>query len=186
MHNIYHLILIIVAAIAIIIGFRKGLVKQLASLLGIIAGVIAAQLFHEDIEPLVREQLPSIAEHFASDYAYSVLTSCIIFLAVYFGISLLSFILKRFIEALNLGIINSIGGSLFCTFKYMLVMSVIFNIIISIDPDSSLTDYCDADDGNIVDTVMSLAPMILSIEDPEKLLDIKQDEEAKAISPNKT
>lgn len=63
-------------------------------------------------------------------------------------------------------------------------MSVVFNIIMSVDSDSSLSDYCNADDGNVVGVVMGIAPALFSTETPEDLLYIKQKEEAKNISYN--
>ena len=63
-------------------------------------------------------------------------------------------------------------------------MSVLYNIIISIDSDSSLVDCCKADDGNVVGVVMGIAPAILDIDSADDLLYMKQKEEAKTISYN--
>lgn len=184
MGSIYHLILIVVAAVAVFVGFRKGLVRQLAGLLGIAFGVVAAHLLQDSVEPLIREYFPSLQGSFLEDYAYGVLTPCLIFLAVYAIMLLLSFLLKNLLNMLSLGVLNSILGALFCIFKYMLVMSVLFNVIISIDSESSLADCCNADDGNIVGAVMSLAPAMLGTQSPDDLNHLKQKEEAKTISYN--
>ncbi|MBE6313558.1 MAG: CvpA family protein [Bacteroidales bacterium] len=184
MQSIYHFILLIVAAVAIFIGYRKGLIKQLAGIVGMILGIVSVHLFSDSVEPIIREQFPSFQGGFLEDYTYSVVTACVIFLAVYVAMQLLSFAFKHVLGALNLGILNSLLGVVFCVFKFMLVMSVLYNIIISIDTDSSLVDYCNADDGNIVGVVMGMAPAILDIDSANDLLYMKQKEEAKSISYN--
>ena len=174
MQSIYHFILLIVAAVAIFIGYRKGLINQLAGIVGMILGVISVHLFSDSVEPIIREQFPSFQGGFLEDYTYSVVTACVIFLAVYAVMQLLSFVFKHILGALNLGILNSLLGVVFCVFKFMVVMSVLYNIIISIDTDSSLVDYCNADDGNVVGVVMGIAPAILDIDSADDLLYMKQ------------
>lgn len=184
MQSIYHFILLIVAAVAIFIGYRKGLIKQMAGIVGIILGIVSVHVFSDSVEPIIREQYPSFKGGFLEDYTYSVVTACVVFLAVYAVMQLLSFVFKHILGAMDLGVLNSLLGSVFCVFKFMVVMSVLYNIIISIDSDSSLVDYCNADDGNIVGVVMCLAPALLDIDSADDLLYMKQKEEAKSISYN--
>lgn len=184
MQSIYHIILLVVAAMAIFIGYRKGLINQLAGVIGVILGIVSVHLFSDSIEPIIREQFPSFKGGFLENYTYSVVTACVIFLAVYVVMQLLSFIFKHILGALNLGVVNSLLGVMFCLFKFMFVMSVLYNVIISIDTDSSLVDYCKADDGNIVGVVMGIAPALLDTDSADDLLYMKQKEEAKTISCN--
>ena len=81
MQSIYHFILLIVAAVAIFIGYRKGLIKQLAGIVGMILGIVSVHLFSDSVEPIIREQFPSFQGGFLEDYTYSVVTACVIFLA---------------------------------------------------------------------------------------------------------
>lgn len=184
MHSAYHIILFIVAIVGLFVGFRKGLISQLAGVLGVILGILAVHLFSDSVEPTVRQYFTSLQGSFFEDYAYNVLTAGLIFIAVYALLQLTSFLFKSILGMMNLGILNSLLGSLFCLFKFMLIMSVVFNIILSIDNESSLSEYCDADDGNIVGVVMGMAPTLFSTESPDDLLYIKQKEEAKSISQN--
>ena len=167
----YHLVLLIVAVVALFVGFRKGLVGQLAGLLGIVFGVVAVHLFGDSVEPYVREWLPSFADSFLADYIYNVITGAVVFLAVYLVMQLLSVLFYTMVAMLNLGIVNSLAGSVFCLFKYMMVCSV-------------LLDSCKADDGNVVGVVMGLAPAILGTESPEDLIYRSQKEDSESISCN--
>lgn len=180
----YHLVLLIVAVVALFVGFRKGLVGQLAGLLGIVFGVVAVHLFGDSVEPYVREWLPSFADSFLADYIYNVITGAVVFLAVYLVMQLLSVLFNTMVAMLNLGIVNSLAGSVFCLFKYMMVCSVLLNIVACVDSESSLVDSCKADDGNVVGVVMGLAPAILGTESPEDLIYRSQKEDSESISCN--
>ncbi len=54
------IIILIVFAIALVYGLIRGLISQLASLGGIILGIIACRLFADSVGPLVMRLMPGL------------------------------------------------------------------------------------------------------------------------------
>ena len=80
------------------------------------------------------------------------------------------------------GLTGSLLGSVFCLISNMLLLSVFYNIWLGMKPHSDLMRYAKADDGNIVEAVMLLAPTLLGGESVSDLAHTLQLEEAKSIS----
>ena len=56
------ILIIIVIAIAAVYGVRKGMISQLGSIVGIVAGIVVCRLFGETLLPLLRPRHISIAQ----------------------------------------------------------------------------------------------------------------------------
>lgn len=181
---IFHIILIIVCVVGIFFGYRKGLIHQLASLLGLIFGIVGCQLFHEQVDEFLRDFLPGLGNSIESEYTYSILASAVIFLSIYLLFLLLGGILRSAMQMIHLGAIDSVAGAVAGAFRYLLILSIVYNLILAISPNSQLLKICNHNDGNIVEVVMSMAPALLNSESFNDLALKIQLEEAKKISSN--
>lgn len=179
----YRLLVIIVALAGLFVGLRKGMVRQVASLLGLAFGIVCCRVFHAEGVEIVKSWWPSINEHFASEITYSVLATAAIFTVVYLAFQLVGVAIRGVLKLLNLGAINTIFGGAFGMFKYLLILSIIFNVIASLNPKSSLMEACKATDGNLIEWVMPIAPALLD-NDFDELEHLLQLEDAKKISYN--
>ena len=182
----YHIIVIAVAAFAVIKGFKTGFTGQISGILGFAFGTVCAHVFEPEMESLIRAILPGIRHSIAPAFIYSVLAAVTVYCIVYYIFKLCTKVLKMAMQVFYVGMLDAIMGSLFCLLKYMVALSIAYNLILCVNPRSPLMKYASSDDGNVVEAVVLLAPGILgcgSVYDLAHLLQIK---DAKMISCNIT
>lgn len=179
---LYHIVILLLATLGIVGGFRKGLARQTPKFIGFCFGVLCAHIFRAPVEEAVRSVIPWFDGTVKAPFAYSVLTVSVIFLAVYEIFGFVTGFLKYVISPLGGSILDSIAGAAFMLFRYMMMISIVYNAFLCVKTDSTLLRYAKSDDGNIVEETMLLAPAVLGGEDVEDLAHAIQLEEAKRIS----
>lgn len=181
---VYHIIVIAAAAIAVISGFRRGFTGQVSGILGFAFGTVCAHVFAPQSEALVRSILPGIQGHTGSAFIYSVLSAALVYTVVYLLFKMLTKVLRSAMQVFCVGMLDSLLGAAFCLLKYMLFISIVYNLILCVNPQSSLMKYAEADDGNVVEAVLYLAPGMLGCGSVDDLYHLLQLREAKKISRN--
>lgn len=182
----YHLIVIAVAAYAVIKGFKSGFTGQISGILGFAFGTVCAHVFEPEAEALFRTVLPGIRNAVGSAFIYSVLASVSVYCLVYMVFKLFTKVLRKAMQVFYVGMLDAIMGSMFCLLKYMTVVSIAYNLILCVNPSSTLLKYANADDGNVVEAVVLLAPGLLGCGDVCDLAHLLQIRDAKSISCNLT
>lgn len=181
---IYHIIVMGVAVIAVIKGFRVGFTGQVSGVLGFAFGTVCTHVFDSQAEEIVRMCLPWIQDRAGSAFIYSVLSAAIVYVSVYLIFRLLTRVLRSAMQVFYVGMLDSLLGAGFCLMKYMLMLSILYNLILCLNPTSRLLRYANADDGNVVECVMLIAPGLLGCGSVEDLSHLLQLREAKKISYN--
>lgn len=125
-------IIIGIIFIGAILGFTKGFIKQLSSIVGLIAGLL-----------LARALFASVGEKLAVELGTSVsigqtIAFFLIWLVVPLGISLLASMLSQAVEAIHLGFINRWLGAGLGIIKFALLTSMIVYFIEYIDSKDNL------------------------------------------------
>lgn len=182
MSVIYSIIVLIGAAIAGIWGFRKGFSWQVPSLIGLAFGIISARLLGPAVYNIVYGAFPSVHGKVEETFVYDIISHTLVFLAIYYIFKTLTWFLSRALRSEDPTILNNIGGSLLSMFKYLMAVSIFFNLIVALDSNSELMHHVKSDDGNAVEEVMLLSPALLGGEDVMELSHKLQLEEAKKIS----
>ncbi len=108
-------------------GFSKGLVRELASVLGIICGIYFSKNFY----PYLDIKLKPLFETEAS--YISILSSIIIFLFTIMIFKVIAKLLTKFLKLIALGLLNRIVGSVFGAIKSVLLLCVIVFIFSKIN-----------------------------------------------------
>lgn len=180
----YHIIAITVAAIAVIKGFRSGFTGQVSGVLGFAFGTVCAHVFDDQAEGIVRGLLPGLEGHVGAAFIYSVISAAMVYVAVFMVFRIFTRVLRSAMQVFYVGMLDKLLGAAFCLTKYMLVLSIIYNLILCVNPSSKLLKYATAEDGNIVEVVMMLAPGLLGCYSYEDLSHLIQLKEAKKISCN--
>ncbi len=129
----------IVTAIGLIFGFRRGIVREAVSLIAIVLGIMACRLFSAPATAAMSKLLgidPSDAS--LSHYTASVLGCLVIFLIVWISVFLLGRILRGAVHAVKLGVLDSCIGALYCSGKWLLILSLLLNLIYLIAPAASM------------------------------------------------
>lgn len=137
------------------IGFRKGIVKQIGSLGGIVAGVIICRIGGTWLTGMIADN-PE-----APEYTDSILAKVILFLAGYISVRCIAHFLRQVTRALRAEALDRIAGAVFSIFQWMLVMSLLLNLWLIIKP---ATDFCAMStlaNGHAINAILSLAPAVM-------------------------
>lgn len=177
----FHLIIVVAGVYGILTGYKKGLMRQLDSVTALAFAVVAAYIVSGDVEEWLWDYLSSWQE-FNAIFVAKTLSVTLIFIPVYFLLKLCLFMLARMMTAFPGGILNSIGGAIYKTFKYFLFISLFYNLLIDLRPTSALAETSRHHDGNIVEGVVKIAPFILGFPGGEEVVYHQQLEDAKKIS----
>lgn len=126
------IVILVIFALGAIRGLMTGFIKQLASLLGLVVGLLAAKALYagvaERISPLLGE----------SPTASKVVAFVLIWIAVPLAFSLVAALLTKAMEAISLGWLNRwLGGGL-GAIKYLLAASLLICVVEWIDPEGDL------------------------------------------------
>ena len=108
-------------------GFSKGLIKELASILGVIIGVFLAKNYY----PYLDIKLKPIFESEAG--FISILSAILIFLLTIMVFKIIAKFLTKFLKIIALGLLNRIIGSVFGVFKTVLLLCVLVFIFSNIN-----------------------------------------------------
>ena len=108
-------------------GFSKGLIKELASILGVIIGIFLAKNYY----PYLDIKLKLIFESEAG--FISILSAILIFLLTIMVFKIIAKFLTKFLKIIALGLLNRIIGSVFGIFKMVLLLCILVFIFSNIN-----------------------------------------------------
>lgn len=141
-------------------GWRKGIVLQLGSLAGIVAGAVACRVGGDWLTALLMSSNPEVVtpgEH----YFYTVLARVILFIAGYLLIKVIARFLRGVTHALHIGVLDRLAGAIFSLFAWMMVLSLVINFWLVVKPQTSLYSMSRLGNGHVIETITALAPAAL-------------------------
>lgn len=156
--SIIDIILIIVLAASLIYGAIKGVISQIASLGGIITGIIACRLLGPAVGPWLMQVMPGT---FSSVATARIVGYILLFLLVYFTVGAIASLMRKFTKAILLGWLDHLLGAVFACFKWLLILSIILNLWHMVWPAASVFHSSTLMDGELFPAVMKLAPATL-------------------------
>ena len=179
---VYHIIVIALAVWGILTGYRKGLMRQLGSLIAVAFGIVLTIVLAPDFYSSMDNFIPGFVDGFKREFIVKTLSCTIIYVLVTGLLELIAIPLGKLMKVVHTGLVNSIAGALFRTFQLLMLISLFYNLIIDFNPSGSLTRISRLHDGNVVEGVIKVAPAILGFPDGEEVAHYQQLEEAKKIS----
>lgn len=179
---VYHVIALLVAALAAVWGFRRGLARQTPAVIGVAFGLVCARLLGPGLVDVLYGAFPSVHGKVEQKFVYDTLSNAMVFFGIYAIFRTVTGFLGKVMASDDRTILDNIAGSLFGMFKYLLFLSIIFNFMAATNPRGELMRNVKADDGNVVEEVMLLGPALMGGEDALDLRHKLQLEEAKKIS----
>jgi len=117
--NVVDIAILVVLAGFLVKGLIRGLVKEICSLLGLLAGAVLASCFHGPLAELLTESLrvpPSVATAVA--FLALFLTTLLFFV-------LLGHLLSRFVKLIFLGGLNRVAGGFFGLAQGVVLLALI-------------------------------------------------------------
>ena len=181
---LYHIIAIVVAAYAVIRGYRAGLTGLVTSVLGMAFGVVCSHIFMSGATDIASSVIPDFFLDRGGIYLASNLGAGAVFAIVYSVFDTVTSIIRKAVSDLGSGLLDSLLGVAFCLVNYMLMLSIVYNILVGFNPDCALMRHGKSDDGNIIEAVLWIAPACLGSESFSEFAHEQQLREAKKISYN--
>ena len=157
-------ITVLLFAASVVIGYMRGLVRQATSLLGYILGIIACNMFGDTATDILLTVMPSAAEWPLASVTTHAVAVIVLFLLISLSVRVAGMFLRSVIGMLHLGIVDNIGGSALCLFKYFFIFSILLNLWLMVNPtsDTFTTEHI-LGNRPFVETI-NLAPRVLGAE----------------------
>ncbi|MCD8387512.1 MAG: CvpA family protein [Bacteroidales bacterium] len=150
-------ILLIIAIVAALLGFRSGIVRQLGSLAGIVIGIVGCRIFG----PQVEQWLTSVASG-QNPAVITILAYALLFLALYFATVAVAFGIRQIVHSACLGIVDRLAGAVFKAALWLFVTSLLLNVWLAFAPSHSPT-------GRLAHAAVEFAPAVLGSETAQQL-----------------
>ena len=114
--------------IGIIIGLKRGVVKEVFAIVGIVLGIFAARAFAGDAAVWMQQQVSNWDINLLRPIA-----TFTIFVLVAVVCNLLAYLLTKLFKLISLGWLNRLIGGLFGAVKWILILAVIVTCIDMLD-----------------------------------------------------
>ena len=128
-------ILILIILGGIVLGYHKGFIGQLSSLVSWIVAIVLCYKCGDLIQGIFLSVVPSAADWPLSTVTVKTVSLAFAFLLVMVVIRLLMRLFKGALKAADLSFIDRLGGSLLFMFKYAFILSIVLNLLYAINPD---------------------------------------------------
>ena len=128
--NFLDYIVIAILVFALVRGFMRGLIREVAAILGILAGFVTAGHLHPALADLLRSRFPSLPHPVFLGYA-------LVFLATWLAVVLLGLLASRLARTLFLGWADRLFGAVVGLFKGTLGAVVLVTVLTLFLPGGS-------------------------------------------------
>ena len=146
------IIILVPILFALIKGFKKGFILEIATLAGLIVGIYAAIKFSD----LINDWL---IESFQIDQ--KLLAFGITFAAVLIGLHFLAKLVEKLVKLVAMGWLNKIGGSIFALVKWTAILSVLIIIFDKINTSYTMVEKDELDSSLLYHPIKNFTPSIL-------------------------
>lgn len=113
-------------------GYKNGLIKELGSLVALIAGIFLAIRFSDFMDSIIHNNT-----NIDSEYV-PILAFAVIFIAVVVCVILFSKILDKFLKVIKLDWLNKLGGVFFSTAKTVLILGGLLFLLLQLNNNLQL------------------------------------------------
>ncbi len=155
--NYIDFIIVLIVLIGALYGLIKGVFRQLGSLGGFVAGVLVSRLFGGSFASLLQQMfdLPAGVSRIA---AYSLL-----FLLVYLICLQLMRLIHHISQQVALGWLDRLAGALFGVLKYLVIFSILLNLVHIIDPKVRMLPAREVSTSHLYGYALRIAPALFAI-----------------------
>lgn len=155
--NYIDFIIVLIVLIGALYGLIKGVFRQLGSLGGFVAGVLVSRLFGGSFASLLQQMfdLPAGVSRIA---AYSLL-----FLLVYLICLQLMRLIHHISQQVALGWLDRLAGALFGALKYLVIFSILLNLVHIIDPKVRMLPAREVSTSHLYGYALRIAPALFAI-----------------------
>ena len=169
-------LMILIVLGGIVLGYRKGFIGQLSSLVSWIVAIVLCYKFGDLIQGIFLSIVPSAADWPLSTITVKTVSLAFAFLVVMVAIRLVMRLFKGALKAADLSFIDRLGGSLLFMFKYAFILSIALNLLYAINPNLDTFGTKHMLNNKPYEMTLDLMPLILgSDEMPSDSLKLYRD-----------
>ncbi|NNK83934.1 MAG: CvpA family protein [Desulfobacterales bacterium] len=128
--NKFDMLIIVILAFCVIRGVFRGLIKEMSSIIGVLAGFYAAYSYYTVIAKLLSRWISSAGY-------LNILSFLILFCGVFFIISILGVVIKYVLDIAFMGWVDRVCGAGFGIIKGILIISVFLIIFTAFLPTNT-------------------------------------------------
>jgi membrane protein required for colicin V production len=144
-------------------GFKKGLIAQVIGLISLVCGVWIGTHFQHIVQPLLVDKV--------QEKYLSILCFVVLFFSILIIGAIISKILEKFINFIQLKLLNKVGGILLGVFKIISFLVIIVFIIESFDRQSMLIARDTKNNSYCYPVLKNIGELVVPNLNHEKLLD---------------
>ena len=130
--EVIDIIILVLIGLGVIQGLIKGSIKELAAIVGFVAGLLLARALFGTVAEFLAPALGT------SITIAQILSFILIWVAVPIGCSLVASVLTKAFNVINLGWLNRLAGALLGAVKMMLLVGLGIYVLEYIDPKSEM------------------------------------------------
>lgn len=151
---LFDIVIGIILLFALIKGGINGFIKELASFLALIVGLLGAIFISNSFSQWLGTFW---------DFKYiGAVSFLLVFVGIVIGVHLLAKALDKMVEGLALGVLNRLAGAVFSALKYLFVISVLISILSFFEKESVIIGPEDQKASYLYKPVSTLAPTVFS------------------------
>ena len=128
-------LIILIVLGGIVLGYRKGLIGQLSSLISWVVAIVLCYKCGDLAQSVFLSFVPNAAQWPLSSITVKTVSLAFAFLIVMLIIRLAMRLFKGALNSVKLGFIDKFGGSLLFMFKYAFILSIVLNLLYAFNPD---------------------------------------------------
>jgi len=155
--NWIDIVILAILVISLFTGLSNGFVKELASLAALVLGIWGAIKFSAFTSAKLYEWFDMSGEFLG------LISFIVTFLAIVVIINLIGVMVDKLVDAVSLGFLNKLLGAVFGVFKSVLILSVIFVILETIDKKKPFMPTEKREESVFYYPIADIAPSIFPI-----------------------
>ena len=159
--NWFDLVVFILMLIALVNGYRKGLIRQLVGL----AIIILSAIFGGKLAAYILPELNRFLD--LSPNLARVLSFLLAFAAIAIVISLIGNLIQKFVNIILLSFVNRLLGSFIAVGTLMFILSIILNLVLMLDKKENLISKEIKNESFFFERVEAVVPAMVPYLDKE-------------------
>lgn len=150
-------VILILLILSVVTGFINGLVKEIASLAGLILGIWGAVKFSSFTAAKLYEWFDMSGQY------VGIIAFVITFIVIVVIIHFIGIVADKLVDAVALGFLNRILGMMFSLLKSVLILSVVLVVLNAIDARRPFLPHETIEKSFLYNPVSDIAPAIFPI-----------------------
>lgn len=162
--TIFDTCLLLILLSSLVVGWRKGLIKQAASLVSWVLGIVITLFLREPVTQLYLAINPDAANWPLAGVTVQTVALAVTFLVITLIIRVVAYLLRKAVKVTHMGCLDRASGAALFAFKYIFILSIVLNLLFALRPTSSTFTTEHALNNKPYEFTLDLMPRLLGAE----------------------